>query len=115
MRMSRYQSGMLRLTAGACPSCSVFVYGPANDRPAVVYRRSHRSVTFRCERCRLQWTITLANLHKVCAAKAITPGERDIKPDRFTPLYSYVAQGTKGATVREKRGRKARRKRARKS
>jgi hypothetical protein len=36
----------------------VVVSAMGADPYPVIYRRSHRSITFRCERCRLQWTVT---------------------------------------------------------
>jgi hypothetical protein len=93
-RLSRDASFQIRLAAGACPSCAMFEPGWAKlgscsgNSPGVIYRRSAHSVTFRCNRCKLQWTITLANLHRCAAAKAITPGESEM------PWYQFIADET---------------------
>ena len=61
-RLDRSSSATLRLSIGACPSCAVFLSGFDNGH-TVVYRRSHSSVTMRCETCGLQWTMTWAKIH----------------------------------------------------
>ena len=45
-----------------CPVCTGQL--GKQSEPAVIYRRSNHSVTFRCQACYLQWTITWASLHR---------------------------------------------------
>jgi hypothetical protein len=76
----------LRHVAGACPSCSEIAGNFGEHGWSPIYRRSHASVTFRCRGCGLQWTVTLANLHKVAKARA-----------NLHPWYALVAEGTEFA------------------
>jgi hypothetical protein len=97
-RLSRSQAYELRFIFGDCPCCN---YGISNNPlrdPAVIYRRSQHSVTFRCNVCRLQWTITWANIHR--AASAVIDYRRSA---RKKPIWDYeaIAQGTKFAAERE--------------
>jgi hypothetical protein len=63
-RLPRFDRISIRLVAGRCPSC-------ANEAElGVIYRRSNHSITFRCNHCSLQWTVTLANLHRAAKRKA---------------------------------------------
>jgi hypothetical protein len=60
----------IRLVAGVCPSCAYDISNMMDIKLGVIYRRSNHSVTFRCNHCSLQWTVTLANLHRVAKRKA---------------------------------------------
>jgi hypothetical protein len=60
------------------------------SEPAVIYRRSYNSVTFRCQQCGMQWTMTRAILHKVATALAAK------YPDAPS-VYATVADWTRGA------------------
>ena len=52
----------LRMLAGTCPFCS-FNSSYIGDL-SVIYRMSEHSVTFRCQYCTLQWTMTFVTLHR---------------------------------------------------
>ena len=80
----------VRVVAGNCPSCSVINREIA--LPAAIYRRSNSSVTFRCQVCALQWTVTLANLHRSAVARLA----RGI-PDPLGEIYQLAADQTKFA------------------
>ena len=87
---------LLRKTAGSCPVC-IRHFGKVMYEPAVIYRRSDHSVTFRCQTCHLQWMMTLASLHRAastCAAGLREAGKPD---DPRVRRYDFIAQGTKFA------------------
>jgi len=92
-RMPRNVSTAFHLVgASSCPACT------SNHPPlqtgfghTVIYRRSHRSITYRCNKCGALWTMTLANLHKVASAM------RSVHP-----YYAWVAEWTKDAAKNEK-------------
>lgn len=50
----------LRMIAGNCP----LLCGAGGLGMAQIYRSSTRSVTFRCPKCTLQWTVTIHRLAK---------------------------------------------------
>ena len=100
-RLSRGTTATLQLAIGACPSCAVWVAAGMASR-SVVYRRSNRSITMRCEVCGLQWTVTYAKLH--AAMKRQLAGGLD--PDTAA-LYERIAELTEFAAKNETRGRKS--------
>ena len=70
--------------------------------PAVIYRRSNHSVTFRCQACHLQWTITLASLHHAASTFAAGFREAGVADDDFrVKQCDFIARGTKFAIERE--------------
>ena len=70
--------------------------------PAVIYRRSNHSVTFRCQACHLQWTITLASLHRAASTFAAGYREAGVDVDDVrVKQVDFIAQGTKFAVERE--------------
>jgi len=106
-RLSRDASIAFRFVAGTCPVCSAHVTADPFSLPfleAVIYRRSHRSITFRHDKCGAQWTMTLANLHKVALTQRIAHPK--INAEAWP---GWVAKWTEDAAKRETRGR-ARRK-----
>jgi hypothetical protein len=60
-------------------------------------------VTFRCQACQLQWTITLASLHRAASNWAFAMHEADCEPESVQP-YDAVAQSTKFAADRAATG-----------
>jgi hypothetical protein len=76
IRLNRDTRSRLRRMIGKCPLCSSVNkdleeelgesqrdedgLGPLR---AVIYRRSAISVTMRCDKCGLQWTLTLQKIH----------------------------------------------------
>jgi hypothetical protein len=62
----------LRIIGGACPWC----VRAGESRTAVIYRFSGHSVTFRCQKCSAQWTMTLVVLHRI-ATTSIAKGIAD--------------------------------------
>ena len=79
--------------ASSCPVCTNLLPPlQSGFGCTVIYRCSHRSITFRCNVCGVKWTITLANLHKVALAKK-----------SVHPYFSWVADWTKEAAERETR------------
>jgi hypothetical protein len=62
----------------------------------VIYRRSGHSITFRCKRCSLQWTVTLVNLRKAALTKA-----EKLKDTHIGYAYETVLEGTTGVAERE--------------
>jgi len=79
--------------ASSCPVCtSLEPRLQSGFGHTVIYRRSHRSITFRCNKCGAKWTMTLANLHKVALAKT-----------SVHPWFSWVAEWTREAAERETR------------
>lgn len=101
-RLSRAERACFVVGVGACPSCAVFGVRFLVSR-SVIYRRSARSVTMRCEDCGLQWTMTLARINAVMERKAAA-----IDPDeRTSPVYRGLAAMTAEAARAETRGRAA--------
>src|SRR5262249_5695772 len=77
----------------------------ANEaEPGVIYRRSNHSITFRCNHCSLQWTVTLANLHRAAKRKAAHLENSDPN-NRITAVIAaasaIVARGTAFAAEHE--------------
>ena len=70
----------LRLYAGNCPNCAAWGRLTPFHRTGVVYRLSARSVTFRCNHCGLQWTVTLHQFAKA-ARRWADEAERGGSPD----------------------------------
>jgi formaldehyde-activating enzyme involved in methanogenesis len=66
---------------------------------SVIYRLSETSVTFRCERCKLQWTITLANMHKTLTEVVAVLKEGGATDE--AEVYENFARITKFAVERE--------------
>ena len=98
-RIPRDLACALRMVGGTCPACAFISKTPNKLGPAfeaVIYRLSHRSITFRHDECGAQWTMTLANLHKVASKR---------KKDHV--WYKWTAWWTKDAAKNEKRGRLA--------
>ena len=95
----------LRAVVGSCPMCI------ERGKPAVIYRRSHKSVTMRCNKCGLQWTMTLARIHKAASKQATFPHD-DLSEqlrDAVKAGYQVVAADTEyAACVAAARGRGAR-------
>ena len=83
-RLTKDVRTILRAAAGMCPSC-IFLHD-LPDRPAMIYRSSNHSVTFRCQRCSLQWTVTLATLHRVAEARL----KKGIKDPRLEEAYGFL-------------------------
>jgi hypothetical protein len=96
-RLTRDVAFSVRSIFGACPACRYFVSGSPLKDPAVIYRRSPHSITFKCKVCSLQWTITHANLHR--AAAAIAQALRDCGKEDYE--CSEIAAATKLAAERE--------------
>jgi hypothetical protein len=49
--------------------CTLYsVSKPGSPELGVIYRRSHKSITMRCEQCGLQWTMTWAKIHQAANA-----------------------------------------------
>jgi hypothetical protein len=104
-RLSRDAALAFRFVAGACPVCTGNVSSLVDLLQcyhAVIYRLSHRSITFRHNKCGAQWTMTLANLHKVALAQRVAHPK--INAEAFP---GWVAKWTKDAAKNEKRGRPA--------
>jgi hypothetical protein len=79
----------IRAAAGMCPSC-VFLCEP-HDRPATIYRSSNHSVTFRCQKCSLQWTVTFANLHRVAEARL----KKGMSKPSYEAAYDFLESITR--------------------
>ncbi len=77
----------LLMCGGGCPAgCS------GGDIPdSVIYRSSRRSVTMRCRRCGLLWTMTIHQLAKSARAKVERAKARDEDPD-IVAMMASVAQ-----------------------
>ena len=92
---------LLRKTAGYCPLCTGML-GANRGEPAVIYRRSNHSVTFRCKACHLQWTITLAAMHRAASTFAAGFREAGVADDDFrVKQCDFIARGTKFAVKQE--------------
>jgi hypothetical protein len=102
-RLDGAQREVFRLTVGACPSCAVFDPGWEYGR-TVIYRRSNRSVTMRCEVCGLQWTMTFAKIHQAVNRQLRRESVRE--HPRTAALYEDMAAMTANAPQNETRGRK---------
>ena len=99
-RLPFLQRFLLKQTAGHCPVCTGQLGKQA--KPAVIYRRSSHSVTFRCKACDLQWTITWASLHRAASTFAAAFREAGVATDDVrVKQYDFVANGTKFAVERE--------------
>src|SRR5262249_50065655 len=88
-----------RIIAGHCPNCPLksTPVGPIPEM-GVIYRRSNHSITFRCNQCSLQWTVTLANLHRVAKKKAEQGGKDSMV---FSALADATAFAAERATSRQ--------------
>jgi hypothetical protein len=101
-RMPGVHRAAIRSVAGICPSCALSrTFGgeqstSLKDVLGVIYRRSDTSITFRCQHCELQWTVTLANLHKAAQSKI-----ESISDETLKCFYDYVIAGTQFAAERE--------------
>jgi len=86
--------------ASSCPVCTSN-YPPLESGfgHTVIYRRSDRSITFRCKKCGAQWTMTFANLHKVLS-RHIASSKKKVHP-----WYDWVVRSIAFAAKAEKRGR----------
>jgi hypothetical protein len=98
-RHPRWQVDLLRSLVGNCPHCARFENKLGVKHESVMYRRSEHSITFRCERCKLQWTITLAKLHKAIAA--FVPVLKEAGATEAVEVYENFARITKFAAERE--------------
>ena len=68
----------------------------------MIYRRSNHSVTFRCQACYLQWTITWASLHRAASTFAAAFREAGVPADDGrVKQCDFIANGTKFAVERE--------------
>jgi hypothetical protein len=95
-RLSRRVAFGVRAAFGSCSACG------ARHSPAVIYRRSWHSVTFKCKACSLQWTITLANMHRAAKTQAeIWRGSDHKNAAAFVNLYEDIAMGTRDAVEDE--------------
>jgi hypothetical protein len=74
------------------------------ERPGCVYRSSRRSVTLRCTRCGLLWTMTVHQIAKVAARLATLRGEADIAAASREQWAAAWAEWA--ACVPERRGRR---------
>jgi hypothetical protein len=100
-RLPRDDRFSIRVVAGVCPSCALSCACSGEDTSredilGVIYRRSGHSITFRCNHCSLQWTVTLHNLRRAALAKAAS-----IKDNMLAYAYSTVLDGTRGVPKRE--------------
>ena len=94
---------VLGVGVGACPACAMFEPGMGMEAAhTVVYRRSARSITMRCEDCGLQWTMTFSKIHEAMRRKLADPATDAISAQ----FYEDLAAMTKPAADRETRGRK---------
>ena len=99
-RLDRTNAYLLKGTAGYCPVCTGML-GKQEDK-TVIYRRSDTSVTFRCEACYLQWTITWASLHRAASTFAAAFREAGVAADDVrVKQCDFIANGTKFAVERE--------------
>jgi hypothetical protein len=97
--MPQSTSGLFRLAIGACPACSVYTASFFAGR-SVIYRRSNRSVTMRCETCGLQWTMTYVQINKAMR-------RQQAMDDGGTPasvVYEQMTNATDFAVENETRG-----------
>src|SRR6266545_4950694 len=83
-----------------CPLCGA---ADAQQHDGVIYRRSNRSVTLRCRRCGLQWTMTWLKVHQ--AAKRL---RELVKSDGAASDLGQLAEATAFAVSQETRGRAGR-------
>ena len=98
-RLDDQVAAVLKKTVGACPACAMYVQGFFSW--PVIYRRSPRSITMRCQTCGLQWTMTLAKINRAVSYHASTCGDGEIAKW----LYEGAATLTEAAAKREERGR----------
>jgi hypothetical protein len=99
-RLPFLQRFLLRNTAGHCPVCTGQLGKQAE--PAVIYRRSNHSVTFRCKACYLRWTITWASLHGAASTFAAGFREAGVAADDVrVKQFDFIANGTKFAVERQ--------------
>jgi hypothetical protein len=99
-RLPFLQRFLLRNTAGHCPVCTGQLGKQAE--PAVIYRRSNHSVTFRCKACYLRWTITWASLHGASSTFAAGFREAGVAADDVrVKQFDFIANGTKFAVERQ--------------
>lgn len=88
----------LKMIAGRCPHCgSSRLWFP--KRSVVIYRWRGRSVTFRCNDCTLQWTVTEHRISQTAAYVAATLPDDD-------PLLNGYKNTAAWFKVNEKRGRR---------
>jgi hypothetical protein len=80
----------LRVVAGQCPFCIALTQHM--DRPAVIYRRSRSSVTFKCLRCGLQWSVTFAVIHRAVLARQ---GDKVDDDPRFQAVCEILKDATR--------------------
>jgi hypothetical protein len=89
-RLPRHLSFGMRTAFGSCPAC-----GSSARGIAVIYRRSWRSITFKCKACALQWTITHANMHRAAKTQAeIWRGREHEHAADIGSLYEDIAAAT---------------------
>jgi hypothetical protein len=74
----------------------------------VIYRRSDKSVTMRCEKCGLQWTMTWAKIHQAAKAPRKTIGSRSKRDISSLAEATSFAAETKTPMERNKRKRVSR-------
>ena len=98
-RLPRWQANQLKHLVGNCPHCARFENNAGVEHGSVIYRFSETSVTFRCERCKLQWTITLANMHRTFAEVARCLKEAGATKE--AEVYNWWANDFKFAVERE--------------
>jgi hypothetical protein len=87
----------LRMLAGTCPFCH-FNSGYIGDL-SVIYRMSDHSVTFRCQYCTLQWTMTFVTLQR--AAKIWSDNLRTKGKLNSVHLFDCLAETLKDYAKRD--------------
>jgi uncharacterized Zn finger protein len=90
----------LHAFVGKCPLCNTI--GPPFEHMGGVLRRSNRSVTMRCSRCGLQWTMTWLKIHQ-----AAVRGIELVRGRAEQRMLRSLADMTAFAVEQETRGRRA--------
>ncbi len=62
------------------------------DKPAVIYRRSRSSFTFKCLRCGLQWSVTFAVIHRAVLTRQ---GDKIDDDPRFEAVCEILKDATR--------------------
>jgi hypothetical protein len=75
---------LLRAVFGTCPVCTAA--GERNPEPAIVYRRSKKSVTMKCTNYGLQWAMTWAMIHKAVSKYR--------EHAEYGDMFAYLADDT---------------------
>lgn len=109
-RLTRSQARMIGMAVGSCPICAPwapgFIPGSSIDG-AVIYRRSNRSLTMRCETCGLHWTMTWAKINQAMRRHLALIGDIETDADKYTAwIFESVREMTEPALANETRGRR---------